>query len=125
MSLTWRSQLGVAGRAGQRQALAKPVHAVEADGDVGLGHGLQIFCRGKGHPVGLVSESRLWRAESGHARSASLQHKGKKFPRQSSAESSSWFDKPWFESGEQKQVPRTDSREPSPGKPGETRLRRV
>lgn len=35
-ALTWRLQLGVAGRAGQRQALAEPVHAVEADGDVGL-----------------------------------------------------------------------------------------
>lgn len=77
-SLTWRPQLGVAGRAGQRQALAKPVHAVEADGDVGLRHGLQVVGGGEGHPVGLVSESRLWRAEPGHAWRASLPGKGEK-----------------------------------------------
>lgn len=75
--LTWCSQLGVAGRAGQRQALAKPVHAVEADGEVGLRHGLQILGGSEGHPVGLVGESRLRRAESGHAWRASLPGKEK------------------------------------------------
>lgn len=75
--LTWCSQLGVAGRAGQRQALAKPVHAVEADGEVGLRHGLQVLGGSEGHPVGLVGESRLWRAESGHAWRASLPGKEK------------------------------------------------
>lgn len=39
----WRPQLGLAGGTGQRQALAKPVHPVEANGDIGVCHGLQIF----------------------------------------------------------------------------------
>lgn len=73
--LTWRPQLGLAGRAGQRQALAQPVHAVEADGDVGLRHGLQMFRRREGNPVGLVGESRLRRAESRHARRSGLRER--------------------------------------------------
>lgn len=96
--LTWCSQLGVAGRAGQRQALAKPVHAVEADGEVGLRHGLQILGGSEGHPVGLVGESRLRRAESGHAWRASLpgkekEKKQKTFLCHASLESSSCFHK--------------------------------
>lgn len=70
--LTWCPKLGLAGRAGQWQALAKPVHPVEADGDVGLRHGFQIFSWRKGYPTGLVSKSRLCWAESCHARCAGL-----------------------------------------------------
>lgn len=57
--LTWRSQLILAGGAGQRQALAESVHPVEADGDVGLRHGLQGFGGCKGELGGLVSEAGL------------------------------------------------------------------
>lgn len=72
VGLTWRPQLGLAGRAGQRQTLTQPVHPVEADGEIRLRHGLQVLGRSERHPVGLVGESRLCRAESGHARRASL-----------------------------------------------------
>lgn len=64
--LTWCPQFGLAGRAGQRKTLAKPVHPVKADGDVWFGHGLQIFCRGKRNSAGLVHKRRLCWAESGH-----------------------------------------------------------
>lgn len=57
--LTWRSQLILAGGAGQRQALAESVHPVEADGDVGLRHGLQGFCGCEGELGGLVGEAGL------------------------------------------------------------------
>lgn len=57
--LTWRSQLILAGRAGQRQALAESVHPVEPDGDVGFRHGLQGFGGCKGELSGLVCEPRL------------------------------------------------------------------
>lgn len=71
--LTWRPQLGLAGRAGQRQALAKPVHPVESHGEIGLRHGFQVFCRGERNPAGLVSERRLLRgAESRHTWRAGL-----------------------------------------------------
>lgn len=70
--LTWRPQLGLAGWARQRQTLAKPVHPVEADGDIGVCHGLQILSWGKGYPTGLVSENRLCGAESCHTWCASL-----------------------------------------------------
>lgn len=73
--LTWRPELGLAGRAGKRQALAEPVHPVEANGHVRLRHGLQVFSRGEGNPAGLVSKSRLRRAEPGHARRPSLGEK--------------------------------------------------
>lgn len=59
--LTWRSELILAGRAGQRQALAKSVHPVESDGDVGFWHSLQGFGRGKGELGGLVGKPRLCR----------------------------------------------------------------
>lgn len=70
--LTWRPQLGLAGRAGQRQALAEAVHPVEADGEIGLRHGLQVLSRRKGNPAGLVGKSRLRGAESGHTRCTRL-----------------------------------------------------
>lgn len=78
MNLTWRPQLGLARRAGQRQALAKPVHPVKTDGNVWLRHGLQVLGRRKGNPAGLVSESRLWRAESCHTRRTRLKPKKEK-----------------------------------------------
>lgn len=40
---TWRSELILAGGAGQWQALTKTVHPIEADGNVCLRHGLQGF----------------------------------------------------------------------------------
>lgn len=57
--LTWRSQLVLAGGAGQRQALAESVHPVEADGDVGLRHGLQGFGGGEGELGGLLGQPGL------------------------------------------------------------------
>lgn len=75
MNLTWRPQLGLAGRAGQRQALAKPVHPVEANRNVRLRHGLQVLGGREGNPAGLFSESRLWRAESCHTWRTRLKHK--------------------------------------------------
>jgi len=55
----------VAGGAGQWEALAEPVHPVEAGGGVGLRHGAEVLGRGEGDPAGLVGEGRLSRAESG------------------------------------------------------------
>lgn len=59
--LTWRSELILAGRAGQRQTLAESVHSVKPDGDVGFRHGLQGFSGGKGELGGLVGKPRLRR----------------------------------------------------------------
>lgn len=59
--VTWRSKLILAGRAGQRQALAKSVHPVEPDWDVSFRHSLQGFSGGKRELGGLVGKPRLRR----------------------------------------------------------------
>ena len=56
---TWGAQLGLAGRAGERQALSEAVHPAEAQGQLGLRHGLQRLGGGVGQLCRLVCQPGL------------------------------------------------------------------